>query len=464
MSIISKILNYRLNRSVFKFRRPDLVDERRGRTLMVWNAQAYWNVIDNELKEFVGAFDGRRTLLEIVESAPAWAAQYDAIVGCVKALAGKGVLYSSDGAVKNAAPASAIENVTVNVTGRCNLKCTHCYYNEKLNRGGHEIGGADVARFLRAVRKHCAEKPALFLLGGEPLMARDRLEQILAEAAVSGFRTSVSTNGTLVDDIFIDLALKYKFSVQVSLDGPDAETNDQVRGSGAFARAVAGVRRLADKGVETILCMTCHGGNIERIEDYYKLALGLNAAEARVIPLKMIGNAMHKNMTPAGVSAIVEKCAELLVRRPEYRRLSRTDALSIMLETCRYSQSRASCGSGTQTVLLDADGSVYPCLNTNFDFLRIGGVGDADFSFDREWAGSKPLNEFRQDISSDCEASECRGCGVWNWCLGGCHGETYIMKESFAARPYNCEDLKRAIVNCFWLISEHPCLTATEKD
>lgn len=465
MNLLGKIINYKFDNSVFRYTPPDHTEIRGERALMVWNDEAYWCVADAELRTLLDAFDGKRALADIIASKPEWKRQAKEVRDCVKTLADKGVLSKDKTPGKpQASHNRTIESVTINVTEKCNLRCSHCYQPEKTGGGGSGISGEKMAAFIASLKRHLSGSPALFILGGEPLAAKEKLDPILAEAVRLGFKTTISTNGTLIDDDLIRLLRSHKFKLQISLDGPDASSNDLLRGKGSFEKTVENIKTLSKHGIRFILCMTCHSRNIDRIEDYYALAKELGASEARVIPLKMIGNAAKNGLKPASTQEIVRVCSSLLKKHEEYRPLSRTDTLSIMLNTCQFSQRRGSCGSGSQAVLLDADGSVYPCLNTRFDFLKLGNIEDEKFDFSKVWNDSKILNEFRDNIEVRGGSSECRGCAVSNWCLGGCHGETYEMKGSFHSKPYNCEDLKQALIDCFWLISDHPWLMKKETE
>lgn len=459
MNLLTKIFNYKVNNSILNLKFPDFTEVKSGKTLMVWNKLAYWNVVDDELKSLLDSFDGKKTLSEIIDSNLIWQSQSNDIYQCIKTFINKGVLYSSnDVKTKTSTKNYKIENITINVTNKCNLSCLHCYYNENLNKKILEISEQEIILFLRSVRKHCAKIPSLFLLGGEPLIVHNKLEPIIAEASKLKFKINISTNGTLINDSFIRLAQKHKFTVQVSLDGHNDIINDFIRGKGTYDKVVENIRILVNNKINTILCMTCHNENIDYIEEYYRLAYDLKVDEARIIPLKLIGNAKEKGIVPSNIREIIKKCSSIFNNHNEYRKLSQTDTLSILLNTCYYSEKRFSCGSGTQTILIDADGSIYPCLNTNFDFLKIGTIKDPKFSFDSEWQKSKILNDFRNKISIDNNLSECYSCPINNWCLGGCHGETYKLKKSFLPKPYNCEDIKQAIIDCFWLISDFPAL------
>jgi len=101
-----------------------------------------------------------------------------------------------------------------------------------------------------------ANVPALILSGGEPLLRPDFFT--LAQRSKDlGFHTSLSSNGTLIDEPMADAIAALGFDyVGVSLDGLKA-THDRFRRlDGAFERSLAGVRFLRDRGIKVGLRYT----------------------------------------------------------------------------------------------------------------------------------------------------------------------------------------------------------------
>jgi radical SAM protein with 4Fe4S-binding SPASM domain len=140
------------------------------------------------------------------------------------------------------------EEVAFKLTNRCDQRCAHCY---QWNDDGyhHRLAPADkrddlalsvVARVLEATR---AVRSNVYLWGGEPLVYRhwDGLVDLLAE---DPRWTSVCTNGTLIARRLASLErIASHLEMSVSLDGFEAE-HDALRGKGAFAKAMAGIRLL----------------------------------------------------------------------------------------------------------------------------------------------------------------------------------------------------------------------------
>lgn len=457
------ILANRMRNCRYSLVPPDYVGRRGDNRLLVWGDVPCWTVVDREFHELLQALDGGLSVDDILATRPGWASSRREAVKGLEKLAAQGVLREAGGSHgasrRRESPEAKIENVALNLTRRCNLRCRFCYNLHSLTSTGRDdLSAGEVAAFLRSTRPFLAKKPSLTILGGEPLLYPDRLLEVSKAAARMGFTRVVSTNGTVVTPEFAAAARKLGLQVQVSLDGHDAETNDPARGKGSFDRIMRGVRTLVDHRVYTILSLVCHAGNIDHLEDYYRLASSLGVDEARFIPLKRMGGALEGAFEAAPTTQMVLRACSLFRKRPEYARLAGRDCLSILANTCRHSAHRTSCGTGLQTVMLDSDGSVYPCLNTNLPGLRVGNVRNPGFDFARAWSESPVLDRVRRASRVDTPGRKCSGCPVRHWCLGGCRGECAANGGALDGPAPNCDDLKSSIIETMWILAESPDL------
>jgi radical SAM protein with 4Fe4S-binding SPASM domain len=184
--------------------------------------------------------------------------------------------------------------------------------------------------------------------------------------------------------------------------------------------------------------------NQEEIGDYLRLAKALGASEARVIPLKRLGSAKSGGPTPASQLDIVQRMAAELERDPSLEKLCQSDLYAILKSLVREGSRRRSCGSGTQTLLLQADGSVYPCINTTLDQAKLGTTANDPEAILRKGA------EWGNSLSVDNPRHPCHPCAVKRWCLAGCPGETIQREGGLRGSHWNCADLKNAITYMMW--------------
>ena len=128
----------------------------------------------------------------------------------------------------------------------------------------------------------------------EPLMYPHLLAGV-TRARQRGLGSAVTTNGLLLPRLADDLAEAGLDNLQVSLDGPE-EVHDQIRGRrGSFARAYAGLERLAGRSRRPALAVFCviTPWNAGRLADF--------VAAFEALPLSTLGF-LHTNFTTAAMA------------------------------------------------------------------------------------------------------------------------------------------------------------------
>ncbi len=141
-----------------------------------------------------------------------------------------------------------------NLIRRCNLTCKHCYALSADHDYAGELGTAEVFRVMDELKAF--RVPVLILSGGEPLLRPDLFE-IAARARALGFYVGLSSNGTLIDAAMAERIAAARFDyVGISLDGIGAVHDRFRRLDGAYARSLAGIRLLGERGVKVGLRYT----------------------------------------------------------------------------------------------------------------------------------------------------------------------------------------------------------------
>lgn len=125
-----------------------------------------------------------------------------------------------------------------------------------------------------------------------------------------------------------------------------------------------------------------------------------------------------------------------------------------MANTCYCSFKNTSCGTGIRTLLLDSDGTIYPCANTAKEEFKLCNINEVNFDFENLWFHSEKLRTFRVRTNIDSMNNICPACSVRRWCLGGCRGESESVSKDISSPAYNCEDVRRAIIETLWILTE----------
>jgi radical SAM protein with 4Fe4S-binding SPASM domain len=161
--------------------------------------------------------------------------------------------------------------VVFDITNRCNLSCLHCYSSEQQG----SLPTTEVYHVLD-VLSHTGVGTIDFG-GGEPLLREDIFD-ILSYSKQLGFYTSISTNGTLLDENRVKhlktLGIDH---VCISLDGATPEMHDYIRNKkGTYEKTISGIKNCVNTGLTTQISTVFMKSNINQLKDMYALLESLH--------------------------------------------------------------------------------------------------------------------------------------------------------------------------------------------
>ncbi len=145
-------------------------------------------------------------------------------------------------------PAPRLKHLILFVTDRCNMRCQHCMFWQRVAEPGSEMSLSE----LQSVAASCPPLQTVGVTGGEPFLRPDLPEIVETFFERNGtFHLQVNTNGLRLDRM-VELAERrmcdgheHFLTFQVSLDGL-GETHDRLRASpGSFEKIVSNLRELA---------------------------------------------------------------------------------------------------------------------------------------------------------------------------------------------------------------------------
>lgn len=366
------------------------------------------------------------------------------MIGCTKLLCGTATVAEAlaAGHDPEGAPAHLLQFgrsrgplVVWNMTRRCNLRCVHCYFDAEPGSFADELSTAEGRKLIDDLSAaHC---PVLLLSGGEP-MVRDDVYELGAYAVARGMRVVLSTNGTLIDALAAARLKESGFSyIGVSLDGTET-THDRFRGqSGAFATAVAGIRRSLQAGMNAGVRMTVTGENLQDVDAVLDLVERERIPRFCLYHLVYAGRA--REMAGADLSnrerrALMDRIVERVLDWE--RRKVRVEVLTVdnhadgiylrqyvaghrperLTEVDRLSRMHGGCSAGTKFANVDARGEVHPCQF--WGHVSLGSVRDRPFA--EIW--NDPENAFLTKLknkSAYLNGRRCHIC-VHREICGGC--------------------------------------------
>jgi MoaA/NifB/PqqE/SkfB family radical SAM enzyme len=248
-------------------------------------------------------------------------------------------------------PLIALDTLWLQVAGTlCNLQCTHCFISSSPTNHAHEMMSlADVRPYLEEAERLGVRE--YYLTGGEPFLNREILEIIEATLALGP--VTVLTNGlpirpeTAARLRGLADASPYSLDLRVSLDGPDAATNDPIRGHGTFERIVAAIGILARAGLNPVVTFTeaCEGAlsadGRARLLGFLR-ECGLERPRLKVMPLLRLGAETRRSRAYAEWESL------------KGRSLTTDEASALQCSTCRMVTSR---GVYVCPILIDFPGA-----------------------------------------------------------------------------------------------------------
>jgi MoaA/NifB/PqqE/SkfB family radical SAM enzyme len=151
-------------------------------------------------------------------------------------------------------------NVFLHLLTQCNLSCRHCYIHPAQH--GEEMLPTETVRHW--LELFARPQSNLVLLGGEPSLHPD-LAAIVSAAKHLGYAVTVDSNGFLFHDFLHKVAPEDLDFLSFSLDGPDAASNDAIRGEGVFAVCTSKIREALHLGFRPSLICTVSALNIDHL-------------------------------------------------------------------------------------------------------------------------------------------------------------------------------------------------------
>ncbi|WP_051795875.1 radical SAM protein [Streptomyces sp. NRRL S-87] len=324
-----------------------------------------------------------------------------------------------------------LSSISLNVMQACNLSCGHCYADE--GRFGGTARAMPRSTAFEAVDRLLAEAApgsdvVVGFMGGEPLLARDLVHEVVRYAVRAGTATghrvrfSLTTNLTTVRPDDAALFAEHPFTVTVSLDG-DRAGHDALRrapgGASAYDRLRAGLDTLGRHGrprhLSARVSVTPHTGRLLDILEH-GIALGFDevgfgaVVSAPDAAYEITAGAFAgflDQMTSCGERAL----AELSAGRP----YPFGNFQTAMEQLHRGAHRPYPCGAGAGYLSASADGGLYACHRL---------VDDPAFAMGSLASGPDTTARQRHLAERHVDRQEpCRSCWARYLCGGGCYHE-----------------------------------------
>lgn len=176
-------------------------------------------------------------------------------------------------------------NVFFHILTACNLHCKHCYINTSQH-GTQTLSRETIEKWL-GLFCDPSKKSNLIFLGGEPTL-HPELAACVATAKRLQYSVTVDTNGYLFHDFLRKTRPDLLDYLSFSLDGPDSEINDPIRGEGVFQVCTDNIAKSVSLGFKVSVIYTVSRKNIDHLHRMIPLLqkLGVGRFFIQVIGLR----------------------------------------------------------------------------------------------------------------------------------------------------------------------------------
>jgi len=255
---------------------------------------------------------------------------------------------------------ASLDFLWLELTGRCNLECVHCYADSSpqiaLVQGMCYEKWKDVLKeaFALGCRK-------VQFIGGEPTL-HPNLLQLISYARMIGYEfLEVYTNGTFLSDEMLEIFRDHDVCLAFSVYSSGAEVHDRItRREGSHNRTIKNIRRAIGYGIPVRAAIIEMPENTDDVEAAKKMLEGLNIALIETDHLRGVG-----------------------------RGKSNSHSKETLQELC------GACWRGQ--LAIDAQGNVFPCVFSRF--CKIGNVSSGL----RSMLHDEKLHTFRQQVRESFE-------------------------------------------------------------
>lgn len=307
----------------------------------------------------------------------------------------------------------------LHITGKCNLRCKHCYIAEH----GGELSCAEISlvlqqfsQLLQSMRREFGEPVFghVHVTGGEPFL-HPQIYQILRLMLEHRhmFHYAVMSNGTVLKHLQLVERLNLE-ALQVSIDGDEA-AHDAIRGKGNLAQVCHGLDILYCHGIRTRVSFTAHLDNYWLLPDVAKICMEHHVSSLwsdRYIPVPDGElRAMDVTHMPEYVNLL-----RMLAHDPEYKAAGLTIQNHRALQFLGGSEAPYSCTAGENLIVVDENGDIFPCRRLP---IVCGNIRETNL--DAVYYG----NAVFKDLRRHKVAEKCAACPHREKCRGGLRCMTY---------------------------------------
>lgn len=364
---------------------------------------------------------------------------------------------------------NGFDTLILHISNDCNLNCRYCFAGHGSYRSSKGMMTEEtVCKAIDCIYNKYSYIHEIKLFGGEPALNLSAIETA-GKHVMSLYnkgkiiklpKFKIITNGTIVNERFIELIKKYKISVVFSIDGP-SEIHDAARidrnGIGTFELVKNNFKKIRNATNDS------QPYSIDVTFSHFHEQYGYSVNDTVKYLSETFGVRPNKiNISLVSATNDDEYC---LMDKNHFEN-SAVNAISNMSDgnSCVHMKLNAIlkslkkhscapenyCMAGGKWLAVSYTGAVYPCLMfMDRDEYYMGNVRENLFENEKY----KKVNELFQNHKKK-ENIECRNCSFINLC-SNCMGQNEFETGSiYHCTPNNCESKRKMIMTIVKGIAE----------
>lgn len=312
---------------------------------------------------------------------------------------------------------SAPITVQLEVTERCNYRCPHCYHLvNDVNDNSNFDSGEDDKKILEIAKKLVKMKIFnVVLTGGEPLIKKRLVLNLIKYLRACNINTSLNTNLILMDNLFLNEFMKLGGnSMLVSCPASAPEIYKKMTGNGNYWQFENKIQEIVNKNVHFTVNMVVNRNNLSFVRETAKKMIELGVKRFAVTPMAL--NVLYPDLDSFLSKEDIKKVIRDIIWIKKTFRIY-VDVME-SLPKCIFPKNirkldlsflRRKCQAGITTMAISTNGDVRPCTHNPDTYGNIFEEKLSDI-----W---KKMEDWRR---GDYIPQECRHCKAINICLGGC--------------------------------------------
>ena len=317
------------------------------------------------------------------------------------------------------------------VSSQCHMECQYCFYKDIAHYRTESATKMDRDIWISIIQKtltYCDEPIEIeyCFQGGEPLLAgiqfyESFIHELKMRNKIHTIKFAIQTNGTLINNDWIDLFKRYNFLVGVSLDGikKTHDLNRKISGQGSFDIVMSAIELLKKNDIEFNILSVVTSNMVNHAQDIYKFYQDMQFHYVQFIPCLPSLNS-DNGLKPKEFFEFYK------VLYDEYRKhLSIHISLFDQIHSLFHGGKECSCGMlgyCSIQIVIESDGSIYPCDFYALDQYNLGHIQTRSlkeiFTHNMAYTFLKEEKEY---------SYRCDECEFYSLCQGNCKRQNICM-------------------------------------